>query len=281
MEPDRPDPTSMIHIREDRVAVLKKVTAALFAGIVAAGMVSAADAADLKVGVSAGPYGDILRFAGDIAEKEGINVEIVEFSDYTLPNEALNAGEIDVNNFQHRPYLDNQVAQRGYELVAVEPSIIVPTAVYSSKVKALSELKDGATIAIPNDPSNGARALQLLEKGGLLKLDPDAGAKATPFDVTDNPKDLKIVELDAAQLPRSLGDVDAAVCMLNYAMSSGLNPKDSLLIEDEQSEWGLWFVTRTENKDDPTIRRYMEIYRSPEVKEFILTKFDGTIIPAW
>lgn len=269
------------HGMEVSVVGLKTMKAVFLAGILATGVVSAASAADLKVGVSAGPYGDILKFAGDIAAKEGINIQIVEFSDYTLPNEALNGGDIDVNNFQHRPYLDNQVSQRGYKLVAVEPSIIVPTAVYSSKISDLSELKDGATVAIPNDPSNGARALQLLEKGGVLKLAEGVGAKATPLDIAENPKNLKIVELDAAQLPRSLGDVDAAVCMLNYALGAGLNPKDSLLIEDKQSEWGLWFVTRVDNQDDPTIRRYIEIYRSPEVKEFIETKFQGTIIPAW
>ncbi|HRJ60468.1 MAG TPA: MetQ/NlpA family ABC transporter substrate-binding protein [Azospirillaceae bacterium] len=241
----------------------------------------AVNAAELKVGVSAGPYGDVLKFAGDIAAKEGIQVKVIEFTDYTLPNAALAQKDIDLNNFQHKPYLANQVAQRGWDLVPLQPSIIVPLAVYSKKVKALADIPAGGTVSIPNDPSNGARALQLLEKGGLIKLRDGAGVKATVLDVVDNPKKIKFKEIDAAQLPRSLDDVDVAVCTLNYAVSAGLNPKTSVLSEGADTEWGLWFVSRSDNKDDPAVKRYIEIYRSAPVKEFIETKFQGTIIPAW
>ncbi|WP_142846141.1 MetQ/NlpA family ABC transporter substrate-binding protein [Telmatospirillum sp. J64-1] len=257
---------------------LAAITLVGFAALVSAPF---AHAADLKVGVSAGPYGDIMKFAGDLAAKEGINVQVIEFSDYTLPNTALAQKDIDFNNFQHKPYLENQVAQRGWDLVPVAPSIIVPMAIYSKKISSFDELRDGAQVTIPNDPSNGARGLQLLEKAGLIKLDPKAGTNATVMDIVENPKKLRIREVDAAQLPRSLDDVDIAVCTLNYAMSSGLNPNTSLLSEGADSEWGLWFVTRGDNKDDPAIRRYIEIYRSPEVKEFIMEKFEGTIVTSW
>jgi D-methionine transport system substrate-binding protein len=164
----------------------------------------AAQAAEpLRIGVSAGPYAEILEFAGKIyKEREGIEVKITEFPDYTMPNAALAQGDLDVNNFQHKPYLENQIKTRGYDLVPVEKSIVVPLGLYSKKVKSLAELKDGATVAIPNDPSNGARALILLQQAGVLTIDPKAGISATPLDVTHNPKKLKIKEIDAAQLPR-------------------------------------------------------------------------------
>jgi len=229
-------------------------------------------AGEVKIGVSVGPYGEIVKFAGDLAAKEGIILKVVEFSDYTLPNAALAQGDIDFNMFQHKPYLDNQVAQRGFPLVAVAQSVITPLSVYSNRVTSLADLKAGATLAIPNDPSNGARALQLLEKGGLITLKAGVGS---------NPKNLKIKELDAAQLPRSLDDVDAAVVNLNYALSAGLDPHKAVLQEGSDSQWGLWFVTRQDNQNNPDIKRFIEIFRSAAVKDFILKKFNGTIIPIW
>jgi len=261
--------------------MVRNKLAAAFVGFTTLLTATIGHAADLKIGVSAGPYGDILKFAGEIAAKEGINVKVVEFSDYTLPNAALAQKDIDLNNFQHKPYLANQVAQRGWDLVPVAPSIIVPLAVYTSKVASLAELKKGASVSIPNDPSNGARALHLLQKAGLIKLDPKAGVKAAVLDIVENPKGLKFKEIDAAQVPRSLDDVDIAVSTLNYAVAAGLNPKTALLSEGADTEWGLWFVTRGDNKDDPVIKRYIEIYRSPAVKEFIAKKFDGTIVASW
>lgn len=241
-----------------------------------------AQAETLKIGVSAGPYAEILEFAGKIyKEKEGIDVKITEFSDYTLPNAALAQGDIDVNNFQHKPYLDNQIKNRGFALTAVEKSIIVPLGLYSKKVAKLSEVKEGAQVAIPNDPSNGSRALLLLQQAGLIKVDPAKGIAANITDIVENPKKLKFREIDAAQLPRSLDDVDVSAITLNYAVSGGLEPKKSLLLEDINTPWNLWFVTQTARKDDPRILKYIAIYRSPEVKAFIAKRFDGTIIPTW
>lgn len=253
------------------------VAAALIAGI----SLSASAGTPLKVGVSAGPYADILRYASDLAKKDGIDAQIIEFTDWTLPNEALNAGDLDLNNFQHQPYLDNQVAARGYDLVSIAKSIIVPFGLYSKKVKSLPEIKDGATTAIPNDPSNAARGLQLLEKAGLIKLKPGADIKATIGDIADNPKHLVIKELDAAQLPRALDDLDFSVVSLNYAINAGLEPKKALLLEDDQTKWNLVFATKTKNKDNAAIKRFIEIYRSAEVKAFIEKKFNGTILTTW
>jgi ABC-type metal ion transport system, periplasmic component/surface antigen len=242
----------------------------------------AAAADPLRIGISAGPYGEINEYVGRIyKEKEGIDVKTIEFSDYTLPNQALAQGDIDLNNFQHKPYLDNQVKVRGFDLVPVEKSIIVPLGLYSKRIKAFGELKDGAQVAIPNDPSNGSRALLLLQQAGLITVDPAKGIAATPGDVTGNPKKLKFREIDAAQLPRALDDVDFAAVTLNYAVSGGLKPREALLLEDVDTPWNLWFVTQRARKDDPRILKYIALYRSPEVKEFILKRFDGTIIPTW
>jgi D-methionine transport system substrate-binding protein len=257
----------------------------LIAAVAVAAVLGASRVAEagtpLKVGVSAGPYGDILRFAADLAKKDGIDAQIIEFTDWTLPNEALNAGDLDLNNFQHQPYLDNQVKTRGYDLVSIAKSIIVPFGLYSKKVASLAEIKDGAATAIPNDPSNAARGLQLLEKAGLIKLKPGVDIKATIADIIDNPKHLTIKELDAAQLPRALDDLDFSVVSLNYAINAGLDPKKALLLEDDQTKWNLVFAVKTTNKDNATIKRFIEIYRSPEVKDFIQKKFNGTILTTW
>ncbi|HLO76558.1 MAG TPA: MetQ/NlpA family ABC transporter substrate-binding protein [Magnetospirillum sp.] len=259
-----------------------KFLKATLAGAVALLAAHAHAAEPLKVGVSAGPYAEILEHVGKLyKEKEGVEVKVVEFSDYTLPNAALAQGDIDLNNFQHKPYLDNQIKTRGFDLVPVAKSIVVPLGLYSKKIKTLSEIKDGGSVAIPNDPSNGARALLLLQQAGVLKIDPKAGIAATPADIVDNPKKLKVKEIDAAQLPRSLDDVDFAAVTLNYAVAGGLSPKQALFLEGVDTPWNLWFVTQRARQDDPRIQKYIALYRSPEVKEFILKRFDGTIIPTW
>lgn len=252
--------------------------AALAAGLFAA---ASAGAAALKIGVSAGPYGEILEFTAKIAAKEGLEAKIVEFTDWNMPNAALQAGDIDANNFQHQPFLDNQVKQRGYDIVSVAKSVVVPMGIYARKVGSLAELRSGATISIPNDPTNGARALALLADAGLLTLKEGVGLQATPADVVANPKGITLIELDAAQLPRSLDDVDASVITLNYAVLAGLDPKTALKLEDDQSRWHLVWAVRKDRRDNPAIRRFIEIYRSPEVRDFILTRFKGSIVPTW
>jgi D-methionine transport system substrate-binding protein len=259
----------------------KFLTIAAAVGLLAsAGSLAHADAT-LKVGVSAGPYADILRFAADLAAKEGITAQIVEFTDWTLPNEALNAGDLDLNNFQHLPYLNNQVKTRGYDIVPLAKSIIVPFGLYSKRVVKIEDIKDGATTAIPNDPSNGARGLQLLEQAGLIKLKPGVDVSATVADIAENPKHLKIQELDAAQLPRALDDLDFSVVSLNYAVNAGLDPKKALILENDQSKWNLVFAAKPKNKDNPTILKFISIYRSQPVKDFIQKKFDGVILTTW
>jgi len=235
----------------------------------------------LRVGVSAGPYAEILSFVAEQGKKQGLEIKVVEFNEYTLPNAALAADDLDLNVYQHQQWLDNQVATRGYDIVSIAKAIIVPLGAYSKKIASPSDIKDGATTAIPNDPANGARALQLIEKQGLIKLKPGVGVKATVADITENPKHLKIKELDAGQLPRALEDVDFAVINLNYAINAGLDPKKALFIESGDTEWNLVIATRAKNKDNPAIQRFVALYRSPEAKEFILKRFGGTILTTW
>jgi D-methionine transport system substrate-binding protein len=242
---------------------------------------SMAAEAPLRVGTSAGPYAVILDHVVPLAKAQGLDIKVFEFTDYTIPNEALFRGDLDVSNFQHRPYLDNANRTRGYDIVPLATSIITPLGIYSQKLGALSELPDGAQVALPNDPSNGGRALLLFQSAGLIKLRPEAGISATVLDIADNPKRLEFLELDAAQLPRSLGDVAAAAVNMNYAVNAGLDPKKALFLEGKDSQYALVFTTRAKDKDDKRVAQLIDIYRSPEVKQFILDKFAGSIIPTW
>lgn len=235
----------------------------------------------LKVGVIAGPYTEILEKAGEIAARQGVEVEVIEFTDWATINEALDAGDIDLNNFQHKPYLENQVAARGYDLVPLQTSIVTPMGIYSGKVTALDQVPDGARIGIPNDPTNGARALFLLSQAGLVTLAEGADVTATVADIVENPKGIEIIELDAAQLPRSLTDLDLGVVTLNYALVSDLDPHSALRLEDNKSYWSLLFAARRDRAEDPRIQAYIAAYRSPEVKDFVLTRFEGTVLPTW
>jgi D-methionine transport system substrate-binding protein len=261
--------------------LMKKILSLVLAGIVAFAAPAFA-AAPLKVGVSTGPYAEILEFAAKLyKEKYGDDVKIIEFSDYTLPDAALAQGDIDFNNYQHLPYLENQNKTRGYDLVPLEKSIIVPLGVYSKKLTSLEQLPDGARVSIPNDPANLSRSLILLAQAKLITLPPNAGPQTVVADVLDNPKHLKFVELDAAQLPRSLDDVDIAVVTLNYAVASGLDPNKAIFLEGADTPWNLWFVARRSDKDNQRIWNYIHIYRSAEVKAFIEKRFGKSIIPTW
>ncbi len=224
-----------------------------------------------------------MDYAASLAKAQGLDVKVVEFTDYTVPNEVMAYGDLDVSNFQNMPYLENAVATRGYDIVAVERSIITPLGVYPKKVKALADLPDGALIAIPDAPATGARSLLLLlllEHAGVISVTPGIGTKATVLDVASNPKRLRFRELDAAQVARSLDDVAAAV-NLNYAIPAGLDPQSALLKEDNDTRYGLWFTTRAKDRADPRVLKLIAIYRSPEVKQFILDRFGGTILPTW
>jgi len=256
-----------------------RLTAALLLG--AAALAHAQDK-PLKVGVTAGPHAQILEAVKKVAEKDGLKIQIVEFNDYVQPNAALAAGDLDANSYQHQPYLDSTVKDRGYKLVSIAQTVNFPMGIYSKKVKSLAELQSGARIAIPNDPTNGGRVLLLLQDKGLIKLKPEAGLKATPLDIIDNPKKLKIIELDAAQLPRALDEVDAAGVNTNYALSAGLQPsRDAIALEAAKSPYVNVIVVRAQDKDNPAYKKLVKAYQSPEVKQFIATQFKGSVITAW
>ena len=239
-------------------------------------------AEDIKIGVTPGEHAQIMEKVKDVAAKKGLNIEILEFSDYVVPNQALADGDLNANSFQHQPYLDNQIADRGFDLVSVGKTITTPMGVYSKKVKNLGELADGATVAIPNDPTNGGRALLVLAKEGLIKVNPEAGLKVGPADVTENPKNITFAELDAAQLPRSLDDVDAAVINTNYALEAGLHPKsDAIAIEGAESPYANLIVVRSADKDAPWVKTLVEAYHDDSIKAFINEEFKGALIPSW
>ncbi|BDC37489.1 MetQ/NlpA family ABC transporter substrate-binding protein [Paraburkholderia terrae] len=236
----------------------------------------------IKVGVTGGPHAQIMDVVKTVAAKNGLNIKVIEFSDYVQPNAALAGGDLDANSYQHDPYLQAQVKDRGYKLIKIADTVTYPMGIYSKKVKTLAELPAGAKIAVPNDPTNGGRALLLLQKQGLLKLRVDAGLKATPLDIVENPKKLKIVELDAAQIPRSLGDVDAAAINTNFAMEAGLKPKqDAIVIEDPKGPYVNVIAIREADRNKPWVAKLIAAYHSPEVKQFIESKFGGAVIASW
>ena len=237
----------------------------------------------LKVGATPVPHAEILEIVKPILAKQGIDLQVIEFSDYVQPNLALNDKELDANFFQHEPYLDNFTSEHtDVKLVSAGGVHIEPMGIYSKKIKALNELKDGASIAIPNDPTNGGRSLLLLEKAGLLKLREGAGVKATVQDITSNPKNFKFQEVEAAQVPRTLDDVDAAVINTNFAMQVNLVPtKDALFMEDNTSPYVNIVAVRAGDQDRPEIQALMKALKSDEVKNFINEKYKGAIVPAF
>ena len=233
----------------------------------------------IKVGVTAGPHAQIFEQVKKVAEKDGLKIQIVEFSDYVQPNAALAAGDLDANSYQHKPYLDQQIKDRGYKLVSVGYTVNYPIGLYSKKVKNLTDLKEGAKFGIPNDPTNGGRVLLVLQDKGLIKLRPEAGLKATPLDVIDNPKKLKFVELDAAQLARSLDDLDAAAINTNFALSAGLNPaKDAIAQESAKSPYVNVIVVREQDKDKAWVAKLVKAYHSDEIRKYIQTEFKGAVL---
>lgn len=237
----------------------------------------------LTVGVSPLPHAEILQFVDDeLAEEAGLDLELVEFTDYLQPNVALDDGSLDANYFQHAPYLAEQEAAAGYDFAAVTPVHLEPLGLYSATLGSVEEIPDGARIAIPNDPTNGARALHLLADQGLLTLADTGDASATVLDIEGNPQGLEFVEIEAAQLPRSLPDVDAAVINGNYAIQAGLSPAtDALAAESpEDNPYANLLVVRAGDEDDPRVVRLAELLGSEEVARFIEETYDGAVISA-
>ena len=241
------------------------------------------DSKTLIVGASPSPHAEILKSVVPALEKEGIKLEVKEFTDYIIPNTALEEKQLDANYFQHQPYLDNFQKEHKTHLKSVAPVHVEPMAVYSKKIKALSELADGATVAIPNDPTNGGRALILLEKQGLITIKEGVDKLiATDKDVDKNTKNLKFKLLDAAQLPRTLDEVDAAVINTNYALEGGLNPvKDALVIEDKDSPYANILAVREGEENDERVKALVKALQSEETKKFIEEKYNGAVIPAF
>ena len=237
----------------------------------------------LKVGATAVPHAEILEVVKPLLEKDGIKLEIVEFNDYVQPNLALNDKELDANFFQHEPYLKNFMEEhKEVKLKNAFGVHIEPMGIYSKKVKDLKELKEGASIAIPNDPTNGGRSLLLLQKAGLLKIKDGVNEKATVQDITENPHNFKFQEVEAAQVPRTLDDVDAAVINTNYAMQVNLVPtKDALFMEDNTSPYVNILAVRDGDENRPEIQALIKALQSKEVKDFINEKYKGAVVPAF
>ena len=243
---------------------------------------AAAMAQDITVGVSPGEHAEIMEQVAKVAEPMGLTIEVVEFSDYVIPNTALADGDIQANSFQHRPYLENQIKDRGFDLVEIATTITTPMGVYSDTLESLDALPEGARIGIPNDPTNGGRALLLLQDLGLLTLAPDTGLVPTPLDITENPKDLEFLELDAAQLPRSLADTEASVINTKYALAAGLNPnEDTIATEKADSPYVNIIVVRQSDQDQDWAKKLVEAYHSAEVKAFIDEKYEGSVLTSW
>ena len=239
-------------------------------------------AEEIKVGVSPGEHAEIMEEVARIAEPMGLEIDVVEFSDYVVPNQALADGDIQANSFQHVPYLEAQMKDRGFELSVVGNTITTPMGVYSDKITDLADLEEGSTFGIPNDPTNGGRALLVLQELGLIKVDEAAGLVPTILDITENPKDLSFKELDAAQLPRSLADLDAALINTNYAIASGLSPKeDSIAMESAENPYVNVIAVRKGDEEAAWVETLLKAYHSDEIKTFIDESYQGTVITSW
>ncbi|MCB7456182.1 MetQ/NlpA family ABC transporter substrate-binding protein [Sutterella wadsworthensis] len=239
-------------------------------------------AVELKIGVSPVPHADIINFVAPTLEKEGVKVKVIEFNDYVQPNLALSEKELDANFFQHKPYLDTFSKEHKLNLAVLAAVHLEPMGVYSKSIKNVADLPDGAKIAVPNDPTNGGRALKVLETAGILKVRPEAGILASPADIVDNPKHVKIVEVEAAQLPRALDDVDAAVINSNYALAAKLNPtKDAIAIESKDSPYANVVVVRAGDENRPELQKLKNALLTPEVKKFLEEKYQGAVVPAF
>ncbi len=243
---------------------------------------SLARAEDIRIAVTAGPHAQIAEVARQVAARDGLTLKIVEFQDYVRPNAALDAGDVEANSYQHVPFLESQVQARGYKISAVGNTVTFPMGVYSKRVKSIDALPVGARIGVPNDPSNSGRALQLLQKAGALRLKPGAGVSATVLDVIENPKKLQIVQVDAAQLPRTLDDLDAAAINTNYAVQANLVPtRDAIVLEDPKSPYTNVLAVRTADKDKPWVAKLVKAFHSPEVRALVESSFSGSLVPAF
>lgn len=265
---------------------LKKLLGLTLVGVISASLfvgcskVSGEEDKTIKVGASPAPHAEILEVAKPLLEEKGYKLEVVEFDDYVLPNTSLSEGELDANFFQHIPYLEEMNKEKDLKLTYTSKVHIEPMGVYSEKFDSLDDLKDGAKISVPNDATNEARALQLLAKNGVIEVaDKEL---ITAKDITKNPKNIEIVEVDAAQVPSTLQDVDFAVINTNFALNVNLNPtKDAIVIEASDSPYANILACREDNKDSEKIKALTEALTSDKVKSFIEEKYEGSIVPTF
>jgi D-methionine transport system substrate-binding protein len=263
------------------------IAALPLAGLVQSGLARPARADDigtaarpLRVGVTSGVHAQVLEKVRDVVAPAGLVLRIVEFGDFIQPNAALASGDIDANVYQHLPFLEAQRRDRGYRFAVVGRTILTAMGVFSRKVKKLADLPQGARIAIPNDPTNGGRALLLLAQAGVFKLSPGADLRATVLDIADNPRGVRIVELDAAQIVHGLDDVDAAAITGNYAVPAGLNPlTDGLAVEKADSAYVCLVVVREGDEATSWAKQLAAGYANPEIKKYVLANFGGAVIP--
>src|SRR5690606_10100131 len=262
--------------------LLKKIAPVLLFTLSALTVSVAVQAQKLSIAATPVPHAELLELVKPALAKEGVELDIKVFTDYVQPNQQVADGNIDVNFFQHQPYLDSFNKEHKTKLVTVGLVHVEPFGAYSDKIKDIKDLKEGALAALPNDPSNGARALLLLQKQGLIKLEDPSNILATSRDIVENPKKLKFHELEAATLPRVLPDVDLALINTNYALEAGLNPvKDALFIEGADSPYANIVVTTEARKDDPAVKKLVQALNSDEARKFIEEKYKGAIVPAF
>lgn len=234
----------------------------------------------IRIGVTAGPHAIIMEAVKKSLENQGITLDIVEFNDFNLPNRALQEGELDANSFQHMPYLTEQNHSLHLNLASLCNTVLMPLGVYSKKWERLQDIPEGSTISIPNDPTNEGRALQLLEVAGLITLKKDM-SNPTPKDVVENSKKIRLIEIDAPQLPRTLEDVDVSVINTDWVMLSGLDPASALLRESLESPYVNIIAVRQEDVHLPKLQALIKAYQSQEIKTFIEQTFKGAVIAAW
>ncbi|WP_323750117.1 MetQ/NlpA family ABC transporter substrate-binding protein [Marinobacter sp.] len=258
---------------------LKKTLVALAA---AATFSSAVTAETLSVAATPVPHAELLEFVKPTLAEQGVELDVKVFTDYVQPNIQVDQKRMDANFFQHQPYLDEFNNGRGTNLVTVTGVHVEPFGAYSTKIESLDDLEEGAVVAIPNDPTNGGRALLLLQKAGLITLKDESKITATPRDIADNPKDLDFKELEAATLPRILNQVDVALINTNYALEAGLNPsEDAMVIEGAESPYVNILVARPDNKDSEAMQKLAAALKSDAVKDFIMKKYEGAVVPAF
>lgn len=239
--------------------------------------------AEFKVGVVAGPEADLAKTAAKVAkEKFNLEVKVVEFDDYVMPNIALAEKELDANAMQHRPYMDTISKERGFKLVAAGNTFIYPVGAYSKKIKSVDELKEGAKIAFPNDPTNGARALILLHEQNLIKLKDPKNLQSSLLDVVENPKNFELIDADAPSLPRILPDVDLAIINSNYSVNNDLLPeRDAIFIEAKDSPYVNIVTVREGDENNEDVQNFVKSYQSEEVEKLAQELFKGAQVKGW